>query len=199
MKILAVGAHPDDIEIGCGGTLARHAREGAHVTAVVVTRGGASGDPVRREAEAQAAAKILGIAELVVLDYPDASVPTGVDLVRSLEEVVARVNPDRAYIHYDQEIHQDHKTVSLASIAALRNCPQILMYEGPSTFPSFTVNFWVDVSGDTDAKERAISAHASQGHKEILKLEAIVAMNRYRGFQCRRQRAEGFHTFRFFE
>lgn len=206
-RIIAIGAHPDDIEIGASGTLARHVAEGYEVLMVVVTRGGASkdqrnsntGNTSVRYQEALEGARMIG-AKIKILNYADSECHKDFELIiRDLEKIVQEYKPDRAYIHYDHEIHQDHVTVSRASLAALRNCPQILMYEGPSTHPDFSVNYWYDISLYANEKRSAILAHASEGAKEILKLEAIESLNRYRGYQCRKISAEGFKIFRFFE
>jgi len=200
-RIIAIGAHPDDIEIGAAGSLKRHVAEGYEVLMVVVTRGsyGAAGNKNIRLQEANEAAKLIG-AKIIVLDYQDTECHKDFEkIIRDLEKIVIDYNPDRAYVHYDHEIHQDHVTVSRASVSALRNCPQVLMFEGPSTHPDFTVDYWYDISQYTEDKRSAILAHASEGKKEILKLDAIESLNRYRGYQCRRQAAEGFKIFRFFE
>lgn len=200
MNILAIGAHPDDIEIGAGGSIARHVAEGDMVTMLVITKGGKGGATTEtREKEAKDAAAKLGVKDCIVLDHKDTEVDFSALLIQEIEEVVHRVKPDRAYVHYYHEIHQDHRTVFSASISALRNTPQILMFEGPSTFPDFVVDYWMDVSKYMEQKKSAILAHSSQGNKEILKLDAIVGMNTYRGFQCRKQYAEGFKIFRMFE
>lgn len=199
-RIIAIGAHPDDIEIGCGGTLARHTAEGYELLTVIVTRGGASGDTGIRYQEALKGSQILGAKKTIVLNYTDSQTHKDFEkIIYDLEKIVKDFQPDRAYIHYGNEIHQDHVTVHKASLAALRNCPQILMFEGPSTFPDFTVDYWYDISLYQETKRAGILAHASEGKKEILKLDAIESLNRYRGYQCRKPAAEGFKIFRFFE
>lgn len=201
-RIIAIGAHPDDIEIGVGGTLSRHSSEGYEVLTVVITKGGAgaAGDVSIRNSEALLGSKLMGAKKTIVLNYRDSETHKDFEkIIQDLDKIVKEFNPDRAYIHYDREIHQDHVTVSRASLAALRNCPQVLMFEGPSTFPDFTVDYWYDISLYIQEKRAAILAHASEGQKEILKLDAIESLNRYRGYQCRKQAAEGFKIFRFFE
>jgi LmbE family N-acetylglucosaminyl deacetylase len=199
MHVVAIGAHPDDVEIGCGGALAKHIKRGDTVSILILTKGeagGASGE-VRRE-EAKKAAAILG-AEVTVLDFPDGNIPVGKEAIDRLDQFLAKKPPQRVYIPYDREIHQDHRAVSQIALSACRAVPQILMYEGPSTYPDFSVNVWIDIAETIATKEKALAAHESQGHKEILKIEAVRALNRFRGYQARTEYAEGFHSFRFIE
>ncbi len=199
MNILAIGAHPDDIEIGCGGTLAAHAEAGDRVLMVTMTAGEMGGASASvRLMEFSEAARVIG-AGTVCLGYKDTEVPSGHEPVRKLDEVIAAFRPDRAYIPFCREIHQDHVRTSEAALAACRNVPQVLMYEGPSTYTDFIVNYFVDISRTLGKKMQAIRCHASQGEKEILKIDSIQSLNRFRGYQARAQYAEGFSTFRFIE
>lgn len=202
MKIIAIGAHPDDIELGCGGSLALHAQKGDEVTIIVMT-GGEQGGALAstRTQEAQESAKILGAKEVVFLGYPDtglAAVPVD-ELIQKIEAVVSTVKPDRVYIPYWKEIHQDHRATSWAALSAVRNVSQILMYEGPSTFPEFEVDFWIHIEDTIETKLKAVEVHTSQGAKEIVKLNAIKSLNHFRGYQARTTYAEGFNIFRFIE
>lgn len=198
-RIVAIGAHPDDVEIGCGGTLSRHVAEGYEVLILVMTQGGASGSTRIRHDEAIAGAKQIG-AKIKIFDFPDTKCPEKYhEIFYAIYNELKEFKPDRGYIHTERDGHTDHIAVSQASIAALRNCPQILMYESPSTYPDFTVDYWYDISEYTEEKRSAILAHASEGKKGILSLDAIESLNRYRGYQCRKQAAEGFKIFRYFE
>ena len=199
-RILAIGAHPDDIEIGAGGTIARHVQEGHEVAFLLITNGeGGGASRSTRCEESVIAAGELGVTQVNFLSWPDRQVEANLTLIQEIESVVIGFQPTRVYIPYQEELHQDHRETCWAALSAVRNVPQILMYEGPSSFPSFKVNFWVDISQTLEEKKRSIEAHQSQGKKEIMKLEAILAMNRYRGYQCRREFAEGFSIFRMFE
>lgn len=199
MRVLAIGAHPDDIEIGCAGTIKKHTENGDEVVFIIMTGGGASGVVDTRKEEAKNAARILGVKYCVFLDYEDTRVPDSVEAVNKIEEVVKIFSPDRVYIPYHSEIHQDHRNTSLVSLSACRNVRQILMYEGPSTYNDFKAIFCVDITKQEQPKIDSIKAHYSQGEKEILKIDAILGMNKYRGFQTRCGLAEGFYPFRFVE
>jgi LmbE family N-acetylglucosaminyl deacetylase len=170
MRVVAIGAHPDDIEIGCAGTIRKHVESGDEVVFIIATGGGAGGGGVeRRKQEGMDAANILGIKACAFLDYEDTKVPETVEVSNRIEEIFKIFKPDRAYIPYHHEIHQDHRAMNKASIVACRNVPQVLMYEGPSTFTDFQANYHVNIDNQVDFKIRSLKAHMSQGDKEILK------------------------------
>jgi LmbE family N-acetylglucosaminyl deacetylase len=200
MKIVAIGAHPDDIEIGAGGTIARHIERGDEVYFIVMTSGGSgAGTTETREEEQKKSCTILGVKELFLLRYTDTALPNNFDTIMKVEEIINKIKPDRVYTHYKNEIHQDHRTTYDVTISACRNVKQILMYEGPSTLSDFQVNFWINIDGYAQKKIDAIKSHASEGQKEILKIDAIMGMNTFRGYQARSNFAEGFVIFRYLE
>ena len=74
VTVLAIGAHPDDIELGCSGTLLRHHKDGNRVYILVLSRGEASGDPEKRENECKQAAELMGVDELFFGDLKDTKI-----------------------------------------------------------------------------------------------------------------------------
>ncbi|MFQ5856836.1 MAG: PIG-L deacetylase family protein [Anaerolineae bacterium] len=140
-RVLAVSAHPDDVEFTSGGSIARWRDEGWAVHLAVCTDGGkGSHDPMaeparlaaRRREEQLAAAEVLGIAEVVFLDYPDGelnrapdpsgSSPSGPSLVAELTRLIRRFRPQRvlawdAWRRY--ELHPDHRAAGLATLDAV--------------------------------------------------------------------------------
>ncbi len=200
MRIVAIGAHPDDIEIGAGGSIAKHIAAGDEVYFIVLTSGGSgAGTAEIREQEQKNSCKILGVKELFLLKYTDTAIPNTFDTIMKVEEVINKIKPDRVYTHYRNEIHQDHRTTCEVTLSACRNVKQILMYEGPSTMSDFHVNFWINIDGYAQKKIDCIKAHSSEGQKEILKIDAIMGMNTFRGYQARTTFAEGFVAFRYLE
>lgn len=204
MNILAIGSHPDDIEIGCGGTLLRHRANGDQVKMLVLTGGGRGGDinsgnlVFTRMKEAKTAADLID-ATLILWDYTDTEIPETYALVEKIERIVNEFKPDRVYIPYGQDTHQDHRVTSNVAKSACRKVKQILEYEEPSSYNSFTANYWIDITDHIEKKLEAIKAHVSQGHKEILKAKSIEGLNLYRGYQSNVEYAEGFSTFKFLE
>lgn len=133
------------------------------------------------------------------MNYQDTAVPHNHEVIQKIEDVINKYKPGRVYVPFMREIHQDHYHTSLVSLAACRNLPQILMYEGPSTFNDFVANYLVDITATLDIKIEALKCHVSQGHKEIVKVESMISLNKFRGYQARSNYAEGFAVFRFIE
>jgi LmbE family N-acetylglucosaminyl deacetylase len=204
MKILAIGSHPDDIEIGCGGALLKHRAAGDEVHVIVLTGGGRGGEHVEgglsatRCQEAHAAAKLMDI-DVECWDYQDTEIPETYEVVQRIEKLVEVYKPDRVYIPYGQDTHQDHRVTSNVAKSACRKVKQILEYEEPSSYNSFNATYWIDITPYVEKKMDAIRLHESQGHKQILKIKSIEGLNLYRGYQSHVEYAEGFVTFRFLE
>ena len=170
MNILAIGAHFDDIELGCGGTLAKHVGKGDRVTAFVATKSGyvnANRSVIRSNQQAHkegvAAMKLLGV-ELICGDFPTFHVEFGERLNRRILSLLDRNRPDRIYTHWRGDAHHDHQAVSKATIHCARHVGQVLMYRSnwyEGVFP-FNGNFFNDISGYWNAKEAAIRIHKSE-------------------------------------
>jgi LmbE family N-acetylglucosaminyl deacetylase len=197
VNVLAVGAHPDDIELGCAGTLARHVWAGDTVTMLVMTTGERGPqDSVPRVDEQVAAARLIG-ANLIWGGFSDGAVPTGGDTVAFIDEVVRLTRAEILYTHAPKDSHQDHVTTALCSLAAARRLPRVLCYQSPST-TSFDPNLFVDIDETFELKRRSLSAHQSQVLRcEMVDLEAVGAAARYWGHRSRVRHAEGFETPRF--
>ncbi len=201
MRILAIGAHPDDIEFGCGGTLVKYARGGHEIACLVVTDGAGGGDPAERRAEQEAAAARLDCRQVFWGRHRDTEVPAGQPLIQEIEAVVRRVNPDFIFVHAEDDTHQDHRHVAACTIAATRYTRNVLFYEGPTT-RNFTPSVFVDIDSVLDAKLDALRAHASQVEKTNVEnltiLDIARASAHFRGIQGRVRNAEGFVPLRLF-
>jgi LmbE family N-acetylglucosaminyl deacetylase len=196
VDVLAVGAHPDDVELGCGATLLRHVAQGDRVTILVLTtgqRGQVEG--MSRPAEQEAAAAQLG-AELRWGDFQDGSVPDGPETVTVIDEAIAATGAEVLYTHAANDTHQDHRSTAIASLAAARRLPTVLQYETPST-QSFEPTIYVDVAATVDEKLAVMRSHLSQVLRQgPVDLEALEAQARFRGFQGRVRYAEAFEASR---
>ena len=165
-KVVSIGAHPDDVEIGTGGSLAKHTDKGDDTHIILCTLGGVSGDPKVREQEALAAAGILG-AHLHIIDYPVSKLnEPSYDFVKVIKKVIDEINPDRIYVHSPFDYHQVHVTVCRSAIRAAKNIKQILFYEETaSTTADFKPNAFVDVTNYIDLKIKSAEVHRTQSSK----------------------------------
>ena len=120
MNILAIGAHPDDIELGCGGTLARYHTQGAKSYLLVMTKGEEGGAAEVRQKEQMASLGILGGQTVFFADYADTGIPLDKELIERIETVLQEVQPHLIFAHYPEDTHQDHRTVAAATISATR-------------------------------------------------------------------------------
>jgi LmbE family N-acetylglucosaminyl deacetylase len=197
VKVLAIGAHPDDIELGCAATLAMHQRAGDQIAMLVMTAGerGPREDRLR-ELEQEDACRVLG-AELYWGGFADGQVPSGAEAISVIEEVINRVRPDVIYTHALNDTHQDHRATAQATMSAGRWAQRICGYESPTT-TEFNPTIFVEVAAGMERKLEALRAHTSQVLKNgLVDLEAIEAMARYRGFQARVRHAEAFESARY--
>jgi LmbE family N-acetylglucosaminyl deacetylase len=197
MQVVAVGAHPDDIELGCGGTLLVHRDAGDDITLLVMTDGeiGPQGAVDRRREQVEAA-ELLG-ARLVWGGFADGAVPDGVAAVSVIQQVVTEVGADIVYTHTVHDTHQDHRATARATFAAARRVPRVLSYESPSSV-DFEPSLHVDIAGHVDGKVDLVRAHLSQVLGcGLVDLDAVEAQARFRGFQARSGHAEAFEAHRF--
>ena len=197
MNVVAVGAHPDDIEIGAGGSIALHRARGDSVRFLVLTRGQKLSSPSQRESESREAADILSVEDVHFLGYEDTRVPYDDEIVERIDEHCGEVDADRVYIHTEEDTHQDHRRAALSSIAATRNTPEVLAFESPSTRSSFDPQYYNSLSeGFLERKIEAIKSHESQQEKKYLEAEAMKGLARFRGRQANTRYAEAFEVVR---
>lgn len=184
MNILAIGAHPDDIELGCGGTMIKAAKAGHQVFLYVLTRGDASGDPVQRSKEAMRAAKFIGARALWLDDFQDTDLPLDRTLINHIEYFIHRAQADVVFTHCADDYHHDHRSISKATVEAGRFSRNIIAYELPVT-QNFEPQFHYDISDVLDKKVELISLFSSQREKLFTHADAITGLSRYRAYQNR--------------
>lgn len=195
-SVLAVGAHPDDIELGCAGTLAAHRAAGDSVTMLVLTGGQNGPGTGDRRAEAEAAARALDCL-LVWGRFVDCAVAPDSTTIAAVETVISGVEADVVYVHAPDDSHQDHRAAAAATMSAARHTSRILHYRSPSTV-RFEPSLFVDVSAHLDRKLAALSCHDSQVEgSAMVDPEVVAASARHYGAQARVRYAEAFAPARF--
>jgi N-acetylglucosamine malate deacetylase 1 len=170
MNVLAIGAHYDDIELGCSGTLMKHVANGDKVTIVVITDSAYEdprGEEVRSAQDAlregQDAAAIMGV-EMVCLNFKTFLVPYAESLSKILTEYIEDLQIDIMYSPWTGDLHRDHKYAGRCAIMAGRHVPNFLMYRCNfyDTDEHFRGNFYSDISDFMEKKLQVIKAHKSE-------------------------------------
>lgn len=184
MNILAIGAHPDDIELGCGGLLLRASRQGHNVFMYTLTRGAASGDPEERTKELMKSAKFIGAKKLWIDNFEDTKLSLSSDLINHIEFFINQSDPDIVITHSLGDTHHDHRAIAASTIEAGRFVPNILSYEIPVT-RDFKPQVYFDISDTIDDKIELINIFWSQRSKMFLKSNAIKGLAEYRALQSR--------------
>lgn len=201
MNILAIGAHPDDIEFGCGGTLIKYAERGHRVFLLIMTEGGEGGTTSTRADEQARSQKIMGVDQIYWGGYPDTQLAVNKSLINNIEEVIARVEPVFIFCPFPEDTHQDHRHLAQGTLSATRYVRNVLLYEGPTT-QNFTPQVFVDISTSLDKKMEALNAHHSQVQRTNIEDMSILELARstanFRGIQGRVRYAEAFSSVRLF-
>lgn len=175
LDLLAIAAHPDDVEITCGGLLINMAKMGRNVGVLDLTRGemGTRGDENDRDAEANAAAQIIGLVSRINLSLPDSAVEYNQENKLKIAQILRRTRPELVVLPHWEQRHPDHLATSrLAYDACFLAGLQKLDLEGEpfrphkiiyaSYFRNREFSFLVDISDSFRQKLKAVSAYESQ-------------------------------------
>jgi LmbE family N-acetylglucosaminyl deacetylase len=196
-RVLAIGAHPDDVEIGCGGTLLDHRRRGDRISILTLSRGAVGGATDDRTAEAIDTARYIG-AQLMLADLPDTRVSDGIDTIRLIEGVVAAIDPTVVYVHSPNDNHQDHRAVNIATVSATRRVRRLFGYQSPSATNLFTPSQFVSIDDVLREKVRVLDMFGSQDGRVYLEPEMVISAARYwaRHLSASARYAEPFEVIR---
>jgi len=177
--VLAIGAHPDDVEIGVGGILAAHRSAGDTVTILTLSRGGRGGEADDRQHESLAAAELIG-ARLFLEDLVDTRIGNADPTVGIIERVVRETQPTIVYTHSNHDRHQDHRAVHDASLVATRGVRTVACYQSPSATVDYRPNRFVSIDGFTETKLALLRCFGSQaGIRSYLEPDFVLATARY--------------------
>lgn len=222
LRILAVGAHPDDLELLCAGTLAKYAVQGHEVTMAIATNGELGSTNLTkvqtaatREEEARAAARIIG-AELIWMGFPDAFLFSSEQTRLGFIDLLRIAKPDVVITHYPFDYHPDHRAVAqvLMDVRILVQVPNIQTNhpcpprgEVPEIYfmdtlagIDFQPQEYVDVSDTFKKKQQMLSQHVSQStwledQYKMSYMDLIELVAKFRGIQAGYRYAEGFRHY----
>jgi LmbE family N-acetylglucosaminyl deacetylase/CheY-like chemotaxis protein len=179
--ILALGAHPDDVELGCGASLAAHVARGDLVHILTLCGGEAGGAASERIEESRHAAAILG-AKLTLAQLTDTQISEGADTIGVIEKCIREVQPQVVYTHSEKDGHQDHRNAFRATLVAARQVPSLLCYEAPSGTVQFMPTRFIEITPHLLTKQKAIAAYRSQvSIRPYMQPALIEATARYWG------------------
>jgi LmbE family N-acetylglucosaminyl deacetylase len=169
---------------------------------MVMTDGSNGGETSIRRKEQERSAEILGAEEILWGGFRDTDLEyQGKVLVDTIEESLRKIKPAFVLVNYHDDTHQDHRSLSAATVSAARNSKNVLFYEGPTSI-DFNPTVFVDIDPCIDKKMEAIRAHDSQIHKTNIEGMSIIdiatAMAHFRGTQGRVKYGEGFQALRLF-
>ncbi len=219
MRVLGIGSHPDDLEILCGGTLAKYATTGHSVIMAVVTDGSAGSNNLSveelksvRKKEAENSAKIIN-ADFQWLGEPDELFFDNSETRLKLIDLIRHAKPDLIITHAPTDYHPDHRAVSSAVLNAsfVSSLPNILSkhaaheqvcpiyYMDTLAGVNFHPSEYVDITTTFDTKKKMLASHDSQiewlkAHDNIDIIEFIEVCAKYRGYQAGVTYAEGFQV-----
>lgn len=183
---LIIAAHPDDEVLGCGGTIAKLADQGAMVHVAFLADGvfSRAGDMVAqqeelrvRRAAAQKACGILGVKSVFFGEFPDNRMDTValLDITKTVEGLIAEHKPEMIYTHHAGDVNIDHRRVHEAVVTACRpqcdnpvktllcfEVPSSTEWQLPGSAPVFAPNWFVDISDTLDRKLAALEAYAAE-------------------------------------
>jgi len=200
MNILAVGSHPDDIELGCFGVLALHHNHKDKIFGIVISNGELGGNPKERKKESKSSAKLIDM-KLFFGNFPDGKIPDTIDTINFIEKIINKYSIDIIYTHTINDRHQDHRNVAKATISASRFVDEVYSYESPSSLTSFSPQVFVDVTSTIETKKQALSLQKTQIKRYYMEIQSSEGLAKYRAFQSGKKSefCEAFEVVRFFK
>jgi len=206
MNVLGIGAHFDDLELGCSGTLIKHVQQGDNVTMLVITDSAYNtpeGHVVRQHEvanqEGLKAAELIG-AELICLGINTFMVPHDETLTKQLNMYVEKLNIDIIYSHWVNDIHRDHHFTAKCALMAGRHVNKFLMYRSNyyDAEQPFRGNFYSDISDVMELKLNVIKAHESELQRVRYQwLDFFLNQNANDGQKIHSKYAECFEVIRY--
>lgn len=206
-SVIAIGAHPDDIEIGCGGTIKKLSLMEINIIFLIATlgekcertKGHLAEMKRKRKLESIRSANFIGVNKIYFLNLPDTEIKHNGNTVSEIERYIKKYSPLHIFIHTIEDKHQDHKNLALSTISACRRIKtNILHYESPSTAQSFTPTIFSDISETIEYKINAIKYFSSQYDKYYVDPEAIKGLAKYRGYISGFKSAEAFEVSKYY-
>lgn len=197
MKFLFIGAHPDDVEFSCGGTILRLIDKGHDVYMVVMSGGSKSlnGTEDERKQEQLNAFRFSKAKRLFILDYEDGAISATAESIREISGILDIVKPNLVITHHPDDSHQDHRNVSAIVKSATRRRCNLMYFDSYSSI-GFEPNLYIDISEFANGKVKLLKHFHSQitkyADRNIDFIRKSLLINEVNGYECKCPFAEGF-------
>jgi two-component system, NtrC family, response regulator HydG len=193
-SVLAVGAHPGDVEIGAAGTLLAHIAGGLAVT-ILALSGGAP-DAGTGGGEPEGAALVIG-TRVSLDDLGSSSGAEGDAAVAAIDRLIAQTQPSVVYTHSVHDTRQDHRNAHAAVVAAAWKIGRVYCFQSPSATADFRPTHFVPIDDHIDGKLSAVRAFGAQPEvRDYLEPDLVTSTARYWSRYCGAQLAEAFEVVR---
>jgi LmbE family N-acetylglucosaminyl deacetylase len=192
--VLAVGAHPDDIELGCGGAIVKHIERGDQVNVLIMTNG-EKGEHTVDRGECLNSLNVLGLQKENIYfgNYHDGSLSDNIRVVNFVEKIIRKLGVTRIYTHCGNDRHQDHRYCCHAVSAAARKVPEIFLFQGPSTKVPFEPHYFIELSNSQmERKLESLKIYQTQIEKGIVNIKWAKSLAVLHGFTNQTKYAEAF-------
>lgn len=208
MKIMVVGAHLDDIELACGGTLAKTVKAGHSVKAIIMSKSGYTNFDGKRMRDDDVAVKegmealhTLGIEDIEILDFPTKDIPYDSSVIEAIDIRMSSYEPDIVFAHHPFDTHQAHVGVSKSTISAARRKNTIFFFEpiAPSgrSYVPFKPQMYVDITETIEQKMEALKKHTTEYNKFGEDwIDGVLCRCGFRGYEIGVKYAEAFEVLR---
>ena len=179
--VLAIGPHPDDIELGCFGTMCKYAQEWSNVHFLILSKGEGGTDEWDRIEEAKKSAALLQ-CKLHLEDLPDRYMTEWQETISVIEKHIKKIKPDIVFIPSGNDVHQDHRAIYNACLVAVRLVDEVYIYQAPSTTMGFQPTMYFDITDFIKTKTKAVRIHSTQWGKVYMAERAVEWLAEYRAF-----------------
>ncbi|MGD9534937.1 MAG: PIG-L deacetylase family protein [Candidatus Nitrosocosmicus sp.] len=202
-NILVFGAHPDDLEIGMGGTVTKLSRLGFNVKLVIATLPNFTQNDKKEERRMEAirSSKVMGCPEPDFLDLPPEQMTHSRSLIGTIDKYIQDYKPVAVFTQWIGDSHQDHQALTKSVISGSRDTTDLYMYEttipGGITEQAFRSQLFIDITDFIDPKKSALECFDSQQVRcGPIWIDAIIGRAAYRGYQLNCKYAEAFEVIR---
>lgn len=209
MKILVIGAHLDDIELACGGTIAKAIANGHKVKVIIMSKSGYTNKEGKVQRSDEVAVKeglealhTLGLKDIEILDFPTKDIPFNSEVINAIDIRMADFDPDVIFTHHPFDTHQAHEGVAKATIAAARRKNTVFFFEPiqPSgrSYVAFKPDLYVGIDETVDLKIKALKKHKSEYRKFGGEdwIQGVKSRCGFRGYEIGKKYAEAFEILR---